>query len=400
MSLRLVLLITAGLILACSALGHAQVLADSAGVRRVSYPRTAQPRSTWHLSDQPLLVVGAGEDASTEFSAVRGVVRLSGGGVAIANGGTNEIRIFASDGAFVRSLGRTGGGPGEFQRITRLLRTGDTLVGVDGDSRAHVFDPNGRLLRSLRPARRAGSGSPQRIGLGARATTWVLVSDASPTAEREHQVITQTLTQSDVAGDSLNAIVAFASYRTRLVQGKPIRLLLDAGGVAAASEYGACLGYSDRFAITCYDRLGRARLRLVRETDARAIREEERALVRQAYLDANRDAPPQIRQQMVQAVNAFPFASDAPRFSRLLLRPDGELWVSPFDPGFGLPGPGAPLAPSTTHTWSVFAPDGTLLAAVPLPARFVPYEVGRDYVAGVAFDEDDVERVVVWGLRR
>lgn len=383
-----------------SALGQAQVLADSAGVRRVSYPRTAQPRSTWHLSDQPLLDIVSGEDAASEFSAVRGVVRLSGGRVAAANGGSNEIRVFASDGAFVRSFGRAGGGPGEFQRITRLLRTGDTLVGVDGDSRAQVFDPNGRLLRSLRRARRTGSGSPQRIGLGAGATSWVLVSDASPTVDREHQVVTQTLTRSDVAGDSLHPVVAFVSYRTRLIQGKPTRLLLDAGGAAAASEYGACLGFSDRFAITCYNRLGQARLRIVRETDARAIREEERALVRQAYLDANRDAPPQIRQQMVKAVNDFPFATEAPSFSRLLLRPDGELWVSPFDPGFGLPGPGAPLAPSTTHTWSVFAPDGTWLAVVPLPARFVPYEVGRDYVAGVAFDEDDTERVVVWGLRR
>lgn len=137
-----------------------------------------------------------------------------------------------------------------------------------------------------------------------------------------------------------------------------------------------------------------------RRAKPRAIREEERALVRQAYLDANRDAPPAVRQQMTTAVQAFPFASTAPAFSRLAFGPDGELWVGPFDPGFSLPGPGAPLAPTTPQTWSVFAPDGTWRAEVTLPRRFAPFEFGRDYVAGVAFDADDVERVVMWGVRR
>jgi hypothetical protein len=48
----------------------------------------------------------------------------------------------------------------------------------------------------------------------------------------------------------------------------------------------------------------------------------------------------------------------------------------------------------------VFAFDGAWIADVKLPPRFAPLDFGRDYVAGVAFDADDVERIVVWGLRR
>jgi hypothetical protein len=48
----------------------------------------------------------------------------------------------------------------------------------------------------------------------------------------------------------------------------------------------------------------------------------------------------------------------------------------------------------------VFSARGTWLSDVVLPPRFVPLEMGPDYVAGVAFDADDVERVVVWRLTR
>jgi hypothetical protein len=64
----------------------------------------------------------------------------------------------------------------------------------------------------------------------------------------------QTLTLSNAAGDSLIPLVTFPGYRTSPINGTPARLLLDAEGVVAASESGACLGYSDRFVLTCYDR--------------------------------------------------------------------------------------------------------------------------------------------------
>lgn len=400
MPLRRLLSLTACALASWPSAGHAQGARDSAGVRLATYPRSAKPRAIWSLSARPLLELGATDDAATEFAAVRGVVRLAGGRVAVANGGSNEIRLFSREGQFLRALGRAGSGPGEFRHITRLLRRADTLVGVDGDSRAHVFEPTGRLVRSLRPARRAGSRNPQRIGLGAGPTSWVLVTDGTPLAERERQVIMQTVAVADAAGDSLLPLVTLPGYRTSPINGTPARQLLDAEGVVATSDSSVCAGYSDRFVITCYGSSGRARLRISRDVAPQAIREEERAMVRQAYLDANRDAPPAVRQQMATAVQAFPFASTAPVFSRLVFGSNGELWVSPFDPGYGLPGPAAPLAPTTPQTWSVFAPDGAWSAEVTLPPRFTPFEFGRDHVAGVAFDADDVERVVVWGLRR
>ena len=400
MSPRLPLALTFCALVAWPIAGRAQVIRDSAGVRLATYGRSAAPRATWSLTARPLLELGGADDGATEFAMVRGVARFDDGRVAVANGGSNEIRLFSPDGRMIRAFGRVGSGPGEFRRITRLLRRGDTLVGVDGDSRAHFFHATGRMVRSLRPARRAGSRNPQRLGLGPGPATYVLVIDGSPQAEGERQVIQQTLTLADAADDSLLPVLTVPAYRTSPINGVPARQLLDAEGVVAASGARVCAGYSDRFVISCYGPTGRLRLRIIRDVPSRDVREADRAMVRQAYLDANRDAPPTVRQQMEVAVREFPFATTAPAFGRLAFGADDELWVSPFDPGFGLPGPAAPLAPATPHTWSVFAPDGTWRADVTLPPRFVPFEFGRDYVAGVAFDADDVERVVVWGLTR
>jgi hypothetical protein len=123
-------------------------------------------------------------------------------------------------------------------------------------------------------------------------------------------------------------------------------------------------------------------------------------LVRAAYLAANRDAPPAVRQAMERATLAFRFAEHAPAFGRLVLAETGELWVSDFDPRATLPGPPALLAPKRPQHWSVFSADGTWLADIVLPARFLAYEMGRDYVAGVVVDEDDVEHVTLFRLRR
>jgi len=58
------------------------------------------------------------------------ITRLSNGDVAVASIGTNDIRIFASSGRYVRTVGRAGRGPGEFEARVQLFSS-RTLIGVD-----------------------------------------------------------------------------------------------------------------------------------------------------------------------------------------------------------------------------------------------------------------------------
>jgi hypothetical protein len=89
----------------------------------------------WKLATSPQLTIGGATSPMTEFFRVRGAWRLSNGAIAVANGGSNEFRVFDRKGAFVAAFGRKGEGPGEFQQIGWTSHFGDTAVVYDGSSR-------------------------------------------------------------------------------------------------------------------------------------------------------------------------------------------------------------------------------------------------------------------------
>ena len=75
--------------------------------------------------------------------------------------------------------------------------------------------------------------------------------------------------------------------------------------------------------------------------------------------------------------------------SRVLVATDGHVWVEESR---------SPADAASTAEWSVFTADGILLGQVALPLRFVPHEIGVDYVLGVWRDALDVEHVQLFGL--
>jgi hypothetical protein len=81
---------------------------------------------TWILSPAPTLTIQDDGTPAAQFVQVMGVGRLSTGGIAITNRGTNDVRIFDRTGRHVTTFGRTGSGPGEFRRIEWIGHAGDT----------------------------------------------------------------------------------------------------------------------------------------------------------------------------------------------------------------------------------------------------------------------------------
>jgi len=400
MTYRLTIVSTVLLVLAARSL-NAQAMRDSAGVRLVRFTRNAAPVQRWTVDSKPFLEIGGADGLGpNEFTDVRGLVRLGDGRVAVANGATNEIRIFSQGGAFQTSASRAGSGPGEFRRLLRLLEFGDTLFGVDGDTRAQVFTADGRLVRSGSPVLVEGGRNPKRVGVLRDGSNVVVATKASQQPSTSDVEYLYSVYRSTAKFDSLAPLFEVAGYRQVRVGQAPSRLLLDGEGTVTARHKRICSGFSGRFDVTCYDASGTGLIRIVREMDARAPTDADKSVVRNAYLGANRDAPPRVREQMEKAVQEFRFADRVPAFSRLQLSSTGELWVSEFHPSNGLPGPPALLAPTSSQRWSVFSPEGVWLSDVVLPARFVAHDMGRDYVAGVSFDADGVERVTVLRIRR
>lgn len=102
----------------------------------------------WALSEDPVTVIGVVEGPPEyELFRVSGAFRLSDGRTVVVNTGTNELRYYDWDGTWLRSSGRTGKGPGEFDRLTCASAIhGDTVVAWDEElDRVTVFDPDGEV---------------------------------------------------------------------------------------------------------------------------------------------------------------------------------------------------------------------------------------------------------------
>ena len=93
------------------------MVTDSAGIEiATSDPWTAEAHCT--IGDEPILSIGAREgDAPHIFFQVRDAVRLSDGSVAVVDGSSREVRVFAETGAHLVSMGGLGEGPDEFSFI-------------------------------------------------------------------------------------------------------------------------------------------------------------------------------------------------------------------------------------------------------------------------------------------
>jgi 6-bladed beta-propeller protein len=382
---------------------ESQQIRDSASVRIVSYARQDKPRERWTLDSKPLLQIGGADDGPSGFAFIKGVVRLSDGSIAVANQRPSEIRIFDASGRFVRSLGRNGTGPGEFNRVLfRLLRSGDTLIGSDNSMRDQVFAPNGELARSLARARPPStSGNPARIAFDARGGAVVQATEVVDATTPSEADVFLRLFREASNGENYAFLLRVFLYRPTRERGvSPRAVVFGPSPRITADASRICIGNTADFVITCHDSLGRPLVVIRRAVPSRAITEADRKHFQDGYLAANKGASAQAIATIKESNRLTQFAERAPAFGRAMLSTSGDLWVSEFDPSEESLGQPSFQTPSGPLRCSVFAGDGTWLSDIVLPPRFRPFEVGADYVIGVSLDGDDVERVTLYRIRR
>lgn len=378
----------------------AQTVSDSAGVRIVTYEAADRPSQRWRIGGTPLLALGGAEAAGpTQFFRIVGVVRLTDGSIAVGDGSSREIRIFDVTGAHLHTLGGRGYGPGEFSSLWGLWRVGDSLVGVDGVGRAQLFAADGRHLA---PLRRPVSTSGERIrrygylGDGRGVGAWYQLQEELPAGPS-----TGLMTLAIMDGESTIERV-IGQFPARQVvrdgRGRISGVIYGPRGHIAVMATGFCVGYSEQYSFRCYDASGGLRTVVVREGwRSRRVTEEDC----QIFFDGIDKANPGPRgaryRKEVEEITKF--AERFPPYGRFVGSTADELWVGSLVPADETLGTLNPSPPDPT-VWSVYSVDGEWLSDVTLPARFRLMEAGADYVAGVARDATDVERVVVYPLLR
>jgi len=370
---------------------------DSAGVTIVENTAPVwRDGAGWTLTPKPTASIGVLDGAAEyQLFQVSGTVRLSDGTIVVANGGTKQIRFYDASGKFLRSVGREGGGPGEFKQLGGLFRLpADTIAAFDWNlRRVSLFSPTGELVRSFLLTVPGNSGFLSPVGtLGdgrflVQKNVVFMSGKVSTGASRD----SVTFYVADSVGTLVDTVGTFIGSERYVMADKNMMsvtsLAFGRESYMAACDSSVVFGANDTYAFEQLDPTGRLE-RIVRRThetvpvtnaDISAYKDEQIA----EATDAN------WRRLEERMLAAMPYATTMPAYNALRTDALGNVWVQEYT------APG-----DSSNVWTVFNREGWMLGPVTVPHGFQVRDIGADYVLGLWKDENDVEHVMEYGLRK
>lgn len=379
------------------------VVRDSAGVHIVE-SGAAAPRELV-LNAEPILTIGEMEGAEEyELHNVNHATRLSDGTLVVSNGGSGELRFYDPAGRHVRSAGRRGSGPGEFEAISYLRRlAGDTLLVYDArNRRVTLFGSDGTYVRDFTPEGPGGQVVSGVEGAAADGTLLVLGERNFPTSNPD--VHRDTMKFGILRGDSL---IALREYRGREMSirtessGGEIQMIMimevayGRSTMSSAADDRFYIASNDTYEIHSYDLDGnlqgiiRSAHIPVRPVDNAAFAEYFESALEQRRRFSEQQGTEFDLAEATKSIEESPRAPSIPVFGGLRADQDGGVWVRDYTLAARRDEPAR---------WTVFDADGAIRGAVVLPARFQPLHIAGDTLTGVITDEYDVEYVHVYTL--
>jgi hypothetical protein len=371
---------------------------DSAGIQIVenTAPQWKDGES-WSLSADPSVDIGV-VDGPREYQLnwVTDALLLPSGQIAVADGGSQEIRFYNASGTYLHSVGRKGGGPGEFQGLFWMQAlTADSLVAYDrAQRRMSTFDPQGRLIESTTFTLGAVRGTPLGIGRFNDGSLLVRLveSPASGMVDGVHRDSLLFVRYS--ADDSLLNVLAGFRGAERFNRLEGTGVSYGAPFFARSTQYAVrgnrlFAGDNDVYQIGAYRADGKLERFIRRIGELRQVTENDVEVIRQRRLDVVAGVLPQVQKRYSAMVAEEPIPSTMPAFASLLFDTVGDLWVQEY-----------PMPSEDGTDWTVFDPHGRMLGNVPMPDRFEPMQVGDNYVLGVWKDDLDVQHVRMYRLEK
>lgn len=392
---------------------------DSAGVTIV---RNSGPSTELDLVEELRIGTREGEPEYM-LDLVREAFLAPGDTIYLTLLRAGEIRVYAPDGTHVRTMGGVGDGPGEFQGLSRLWLTGDTLVALDvTQRRLSLLSTGGEVLqtwpyqfgtRTLNPIARTEMG-------------WLATTDdysLRPTYEpgRINELV-QTIvlldSPSEVAAemDSSGQLPANVKTVLRFVWTRSLAMM--AGEVTVGR--GVLWDWNSQ-----WDLDGAGRIHLTADDQYRIdVFSPDGSLVRSVRRDHDPlPVTPELLDRYLAEVHAHydtaggttEFGTDpvdlyeqdaqghpggpVPGLGDIVVGEDGSFLVERPDLVVD------PVALEWTRLgaqaehWDVFGPDGGYLGTVEMPPGLRPLDGSSTWLLGVIRDELDVEYLVRYAIR-
>jgi hypothetical protein len=381
--------------------GTGVVVRDSAGITIVENPTPDDSAANaWWRIEGPELDIG-GIDAEEPYALFRvtDAILLNDGRIAIGSSASDDIRYFDRSGVHLRTSGRTGEGPGEYQSVSLLLPgLADSLLVVDGTTRrVSVLDPAGEFARVVNIGEAAVI--PRVVGRfadGSLLAAPAMIMGPEELAGSDDVMrppFTLVRIEPDGAvGDTLGEfpgaerIIRVTTSNGQLTSVNVIQLPFAKSPTFAVHGVVLYAGSQDGPEIRVHGIDG-ALQRIIRTGRA-----PER--VTEAHLDAQFRAqleamPEELRAdwQARERDLDLPHGELVPPYGEITTDSEGNLWVSDYDDPTGPP-----------PAWTVYSPDGAVAARVALPERFRPFDIGPDWMLGLYLDDLDVEYVRLYRI--
>ncbi|MEX0907649.1 MAG: hypothetical protein WD054_04910 [Gemmatimonadota bacterium] len=376
------------------------IVRDSAGVRIVENSGPADASRVPRLEAEPFVRIGSVDGAEQDLlHRVRHVIRLTGGVIVVADGGTQQIRLFNESGAHLRSIGGQGDGPAEFQSISYMRRlAGDSVLIFDNrHRRITILAADGTHARDYVPY--ASDGTPQMV-MGALPDRTLLVyapggGDPAPHTLQFTRGTFRVAVQPP--GGELMPLRPYASSDIQVEAGTPrpgvystrvmtVPYSRQAFTTTAGDRF--VIGANESYEAHFYDGTG-SLATVVRSAHVPVRPVDDAALAE--YVDASvaaaeRRALDGGRQYDAAAARAnyvvSPHAPSVPTYAGLLGAESGDLWVKEY---------AVDQWSETPDTWDVFDADGVFRHSIELPIGFTPLYIDDEVVLGTFADDLGVE---------
>jgi hypothetical protein len=378
---------------------------DSAGItlRTIAADPTALP--VWTLANEPVFVVNSASTGdSTALSLVGPARLLADGGGVLLDVELRQLVVFDATGAYRRTLGRAGDGPGEIRSLATLqVLAGDTIAGFDQQlSRLSFWHADVGAVRQL-----TVTDADPDARFTYRAWSWqdsLLVAlelgytpapPLSPDRPVARWPTRASLALRDAAGRTLGQSPEFAGMYSGVSARGDGRLPFSHVPFVALARDAVYFGSGDAFTIGALDPAFRWASDLRWPAQTEPLTADEVAAVREESVELLAQRIPLERAQQALTEPFLPelLPNTRPSIGRALVDAGGRLWVERFE----APRLGSQLQTPATR-WTVLEADGTPRAVVQLPPFTRLEDVRGNRALVVRRDSLDVEYAAVFVL--
>lgn len=345
-------------------------------------------QTAWSVDPRPLITIASvAPNGDVVFGHPTGAARLSSGEIAVADGSPSEpaIVFFDTLGRKVRSVGRSGAGPGDYRIISWMAQCGpDTLYAYDLMlGRVTVTGRNGEFVRHFQPSSRPAVLGCSRSGVLAIVGAPAQPAETSPALRST----TAPLSLYDSRGNAPRAFgevpawdVAYTDFGAWMPQ-----LAGRIPSVVGSSDR-VYVGPSDSSVVIVFALDGRRLPSLPVHVQPRSPSRQH--LERAADYMVSYGPGGEVRDRMRQRFLRVARAEQLPPFSTLTVDPDGVVWANLSVPG------------DTAAVLRALDAAGRVLGEVRIPVDLKVFEIGRDYMLGTYEGRSGEPLVALYRLRK